>query len=57
VEFAVYPTDNPSLDHGVPLGCRSVSELDQVVRPMVRDCLGVSEGEDVLVVRDGGLVL
>jgi hypothetical protein len=34
-----------------------VSELDQVVRPMVRDCLGVSEGEDVLVVRDGGLVL
>jgi hypothetical protein len=57
VEFAVYATDNPSLDHGVPLGCRSVSELDQAVRAVVRNCLGVSEGEDVLVMRNGGLVL
>ena len=33
-----------------PLGCRAVSELDQAVRAVVRDCLAVREGEDVLVV-------
>jgi leucyl aminopeptidase (aminopeptidase T) len=33
-----------------PLGCGSVSELDQAVRAVVRDCLGVREGEDVLVI-------
>jgi leucyl aminopeptidase (aminopeptidase T) len=33
-----------------PLGCRSVSELDQAVMAVVRDCLGVREGEDVLVI-------
>jgi leucyl aminopeptidase (aminopeptidase T) len=35
---------------GQPLGCRTVSELDQAVSAVLRGCLGVREGEDVLVI-------